>query len=161
MCRPTSCLRYWAKISKSAQHLATPTPDVMVCMVMIAHVQCCNGNQVPTQQSFTTFSTLQHFYSHLLADFPWETSKPDQQLGNVWLSSDPPRDVGWQIYWWIGIAWVPNKLINTWSTFVEVPAALLQPCVGRHLASDILGQNFQISPTFGHTNPCCDGLWWW
>ena len=25
---------------------------------MIAHVQCCNGNQVPMQQSFTTFSTF-------------------------------------------------------------------------------------------------------
>ena len=33
---------------------------------MIAHVQCCNGNQVPMQQSFTTFSTFLEMRATLL-----------------------------------------------------------------------------------------------
>ena len=129
---------------------------------MIAHVQCCNGNQIPMQQSFTTFSTFLEMRATLLQPLvgrfsvsnfeTWPTTGQWQCLA----VKSPPRDVGWQIYWWIGIAWVPNKLINTCCTFVEVLVAPLQPSVGRHLASDWA----KISKSAQHLLPHQPLLWW-
>ena len=83
----------WAKISKSAQHLATPTPVVIVC----GDDSTCTMLQWQLSTHVAVIYHLQHisrdegntFTATCWQIFHEETSKPDQHLGNVWRSSAP------------------------------------------------------------------------